>query len=243
MRRFDVALLALRDINVAYGSIRALKGISLSVLEGQIVSLIGANGAGKSTTLRAISGLVKVNSGTITFDNKDITNLQPHQVVAIGISHAPEGRMIFSNLTVRENLNMGAYLRGDRREIKQDADFVFGLFPRLSERLNQVGGTLSGGEQQMLAIGRALMARPRLLLLDEPSLGIAPNLMRLIFEKIVEINRELGMAMLLVEQNARQALKIAHYAYVLETGAVALEGSGAELAQNEQVSKAYLGDA
>lgn len=238
-----MASLVLRELNVCYGSIRALRGISLSVAAGQIVTMIGANGAGKTTTLRAISGLIKVTSGRVTFGDQDITNRPPHRIVATGISQAPEGRMIFANLTVRENLNMGAYLRKDRGQIKRDAEFVFALFPRLAERIKQPGGTLSGGEQQMLAIARALMARPRMLLLDEPSLGMAPLLVKAIFEKIVEINRELQMTMLLVEQNAHQALKIAHYAYVLETGTIALEGPGQDLARNEQVRKAYLGEA
>lgn len=235
-------LLEVRGLKVAYGAIVALRGISLEVAKGHIVTLIGANGAGKTSALRAISGLVKVSSGSIIFAETELTNCAPHQIVAAGLSHSPEGRMIFANLTVRENLDMGAYLRRDKVEIRRDLDFVFTIFPRLSERARQSGGTLSGGEQQMLAIGRALMARPRMLLLDEPSLGIAPLLVKSIFEKIVEINRELGMTILLVEQNAHLALKIANYGYVLETGSVSLHGPAAEIEQNPDVRKAYLGE-
>jgi branched-chain amino acid transport system ATP-binding protein len=232
----------LSNLHVKYGAITALKGISLSVKEGQIVTMIGANGAGKSTLLRAISGLIRTASGSIVFDGKEITNLAAHKVVAVGISHAPEGRMIFANLTVKENLEMGAYLRSNKSEINHDFERVFSLFPRLKERIKQSGGTLSGGEQQMLAIGRALMARPKMLLLDEPSLGIGPILVKAIFSTIVEINKEFGMTILLVEQNAHLALKIAHYGYVLETGHIILEGPASDLAQNEQVRKAYLGE-
>ncbi|MDZ4724267.1 MAG: ABC transporter ATP-binding protein [candidate division Zixibacteria bacterium] len=235
-------MLVLSNLEVCYGAISALRGVSLAVSKGQIVTLIGANGAGKTTTLRAISGLVKTKSGSITFTEKEIGNRPPHEIVAAGISHSPEGRMIFANLTVKENLNMGAYLRRDKVEIKKDLDYVFTIFPRLSERLKQAGGTLSGGEQQMLAIGRALMARPKMLLLDEPSLGIAPLLVKLIFEKIVEINKELGMTILLVEQNAHLALKVANYGYVMETGEITLHGPAAEIEQNEAVRKAYLGE-
>lgn len=235
-------MLELKDLRVSYGAIKALCGISLKVQKGQIVTLIGANGAGKSTTLRAISGIFKVTSGSIVYDGHDITNKPPHEIVAMGISHVPEGRMIFANLTVKENLDMGAYLRKDKAEIKKDLEFVFVLFPRLKERLKQMGGTLSGGEQQMLAIARALMAKPRLLLLDEPSLGIAPILVKAIFEKIVEINKELGTTILLVEQNAHLALKIAQYGYVMETGLIRLEGKASEIEQNEEVRKAYLGE-
>ncbi len=235
-------MLVLSDLAVSYGAIKALRGVSLTVEEGQIVTLIGANGAGKSTALRAISGLAKTAGGSIRFADREITNRPPHEIVAAGISHVPEGRMIFANLTVRENLEMGAYLRHDKAGIKQDAEYVFELFPRLQERLKQMGGTLSGGEQQMLAIARALMARPKMLLLDEPSLGIAPILVKAIFEKIVEVNRELGTTILLVEQNAHLALKIAHYGYVLETGEIRLHGPAAEIGQNEEVRKAYLGE-
>lgn len=235
-------MLTIRDLQVKYGAITALRGISLDVPEQQIITLIGANGAGKTTTLRAISGLAKATAGSIRFNDTDLVQLRPHQIVAAGVSHSPEGRMIFANLTVQENLQMGAYLRHDKGAIRHDLDYIFSIFPRLSERLKQAGGTLSGGEQQMLAIGRALMARPKLLLLDEPSLGIAPLLVKLIFEKIVEINRELKMTMLLVEQNAHLALKVATYAYVMETGTIQLSGPSAVIEQNADVRKAYLGE-
>ena len=235
-------MIELKDLRVAYGAIKALSGIAINVQKGQIVTLIGANGAGKSTTLRAISGIIKVSGGSIICEGRDITNKPPHEIVAMGISHVPEGRMIFANLTVKENLDMGAYLRKDKAEIKKELEYVFVLFPRLKERLKQMGGTLSGGEQQMLAIARALMAKPKLLLLDEPSLGIAPILVKAIFEKIVEINKELGTTILLVEQNAHLALKIANYGYVMETGLIRLEGKASEIAQNEEVRKAYLGE-
>jgi branched-chain amino acid transport system ATP-binding protein len=235
-------MLEIKDLHVKYGAIEALKGISLSVQQGQIVTMIGANGAGKSTLLRTISGLIKTCSGKITFDNQDITNMPAHKVVKIGISHSPEGRMIFANLTVKENLEMGAFPRNDKREITADLERVYHLFPRLKERLKQLGGTLSGGEQQMLAIGRGLMARPRMLLLDEPSLGIGPILVKAIFETITEINKDLGMTILLVEQNAHLALKIAQYGYVLETGHIILEGPSGDIARNPQVRKAYLGE-
>jgi branched-chain amino acid transport system ATP-binding protein len=203
---------------------------------------LGANGAGKSTTLRAVSGLAKASGGSIRLWGQEIGNTPPHKIVAAGVSQSPEGRMIFANLTVRENLEMGGFLRRDRHAFKDDLDYIFKLFPRLKERLDQPGGTLSGGEQQMLAIGRALMARPKLLLLDEPSLGIGPILVKAIFETIVEINKERGLTILLVEQNAHMALKVAHYAYVLETGTITFHGPSAEIAQNEQVRKAYLGE-
>jgi branched-chain amino acid transport system ATP-binding protein len=235
-------MLEISNLHVKYGAIAALKGISLSVKPGQIVTMIGANGAGKSTLLRAISGLIRVADGSISFDGTNITNLAPHKVVKAGISHAPEGRMIFANLTVKENLEMGAYPRSNRGEIAHDLERVFVLFPRLKERLKQSGGTLSGGEQQMLAIGRALMARPKMLLLDEPSLGIGPILVKAIFATIQEINKEFGMTILLVEQNAHLALKIAQYGYVLETGHIILDGAASDIAQNEQVRKAYLGE-
>jgi branched-chain amino acid transport system ATP-binding protein len=235
-------MLKVENLHVKYGAIAALKGISLSVGRGQIVTMIGANGAGKSTLLRTISGLFKSSQGSIQFDGRDITTLSPHKIVGSGISHAPEGRMIFANLSVKENLEMGAYPRKDKDGIARDLERVFVLFPRLKERIKQSGGTLSGGEQQMLAIGRALMANPKMLLLDEPSLGIGPILVKAIFERIVEINKELGMTILLVEQNAHLALKIAHYGYVLETGHIILEGQAADIARNEQVRKAYLGE-
>ncbi|MEW6412577.1 MAG: ABC transporter ATP-binding protein [Candidatus Zixiibacteriota bacterium] len=235
-------LLEITDLVVKYGAIAALRGISLSVSPGQIVTMIGANGAGKSTLLRAISGLVAVASGKITFSRQDITNHPAQRIVGTGISHAPEGRMIFANLTVKENLEMGAYLRKDKAGITGDFERVFALFPRLKERMYQPGGTLSGGEQQMLAVGRALMARPRVLLLDEPSLGIGPILVKAIFATIVEINKELGMTILLVEQNAHMALKVAHYAYVIETGAIVLEGPSSDMARNALVRKTYLSE-
>jgi len=236
-------MLEIRDLHVSYGQIKALKGISLSVPEKAIVTLIGGNGAGKTTLLRTISGLLKARSGSIRWNDSELTHCAAHDVVKQGIAHAPEGRMIFANLTVQENLRMGAYLRKDAEGIKQDLEFAFTVFPRLKERLSQQGGTLSGGEQQMLAIARALMSKPKMLLLDEPSLGIAPKLVRTIFEKIVEINRELGVSVLLVEQNANLALAIAHSGYVIETGSIVLSGLASELAQNEEVKRAYLGTA
>jgi len=234
-------MLEIRDLKVSYGAIAALHGISLTVPAGQIVTLIGANGAGKSTTLRAISGLVKPQSGTITFAGDAIAGLPPHQIVARGVRQSPEGRMVFANLTVQENLQMGAYLRRDKAGIAQDMEYCFSIFPRLRERVKQSAGTLSGGEQQMLAIARALVGRPRCLLLDEPSLGIAPLLVKAIFERIVEINRSLGLTILLVEQNARLALEISHYGYVLESGRILLHGEAASLRDNSQVQAAYLG--
>lgn len=234
-------ILDIRNLSVSYGAIRALHGISLHIPTGRIVTLVGANGAGKSTILRTISGILKPTSGQILFRDQNLIGLPPHKIVALGIAHAPEGRMIFSNLTVLENLRMGAYRRTCKKELAAGLDQVFGLFPRLAERSRQEGGTLSGGEQQMLAIARALMSRPDCLLLDEPSLGIAPILVRTIFEKIVEINRELGLSILLVEQNANLALGISHHAYVLETGRVSLEGAPATLRENPAVRAAYLG--
>ena len=234
-------MLSVRDLHVSYGQIKAIKGISLSVDTGSIVTLIGANGAGKTTLLHTISGLIKPKSGSVTVGSDELTALPPHEIVKRGIAHSPEGRMIFANLTVHENLKMGAYLRKDADGITRDMDYVFGIFPRLKERIWQPGGTLSGGEQQMLAIGRALMSQPKVLLLDEPSLGIAPILVRTIFEKIVEINKNLGVTVLLVEQNANMALAIASKVYVLVTGTIVLEGTAADLAENENVKKAYLG--
>jgi len=234
-------MLEIKNLAVNYGAIAALHGISISVPDGQIVTLIGANGAGKTTTLKTISGLLKPASGEIIYDSQNIAGFPPHRIVAQGVSQSPEGRMIFANLTVHENLQLGAYLQKNRETIRRDLDRVFALFPRLKEREKQIAGTLSGGEQQMLAIGRALMSRPRLLLLDEPSLGLAPLLVKTIFEKIVEINREQGLTILLVEQNANLALEISHFAYVLETGKVVLKGSSAELRQNPKVKSAYLG--
>jgi branched-chain amino acid transport system ATP-binding protein len=233
-------LLNLEDLNVHYGAIWALKGVNLTVGEGEIVSLIGANGAGKSTTLRAISGVVKASSGGISFQGEDITKVPAHDIVKKGIAQVPEGRRVFANLSVLENLELGAYIRRDTSGIKRDLDDVLDRFPRLKERIGQVAGTLSGGEQQMLAIGRALMTRPKLMLLDEPSMGLAPLLVKEIFSIIREINEE-GTTILLVEQNARMALQVASRAYVLETGRIVLDGSAKELAMNEGVKKAYLG--
>jgi branched-chain amino acid transport system ATP-binding protein len=234
-------VLEIRDLHVNYGSIAALHGISLKVPTGGIVTLIGANGAGKTTTLRTISGIVKAKSGTIIFEGEDITALPAHKIVARGIAQSPEGRMVFANLTVKENLQMGAYLRNDRQGIADDQEYVYGVFPRLKEREKQTAGTLSGGEQQMLAIGRALMSRPKCLMLDEPSLGIAPILVKTIFEKIVEINKTRGITMLLVEQNANLALEVSHYGYVLETGRIILEEASDALMRNARVKESYLG--
>jgi len=237
-----MALLHIENLRTYYGHVQALKGIDLEVEEGEIVTLIGANGAGKTTTLRTISGLIRPREGQITFDGEDITRLPAHRIVEEGISHAPEGRQIFSTLTVTENLNMGAYsLGGDTEAIEENRHRVFDLFPRLEERKDQLGGTLSGGEQQMLTIGRALMARPRLMMLDEPSLGLAPMLVRAIFDTIRQINAR-GVTVLLVEQNARAALKAADRGYVLETGRVVLSGPAGELLRDERVRKAYLGE-
>jgi branched-chain amino acid transport system ATP-binding protein len=233
------ALLAIRGLDVYYGAVHALKGVDLEVRRGEIVTLIGANGAGKSTLLRAISGLVRPRAGSITFDGQDLVRLPAHDVVVAGISHAPEGRAVFANLTVEDNLVLGAYRRKDGG-IAADMERMIALFPRLGERRRQASGTMSGGEQQMLAIARALMSRPRLVLLDEPSLGLAPLLVADIFRTIVEINPE-GTTILLVEQNANQALKIAHRGYVLETGKVALSDDAANLLANPAVKEAYLG--
>lgn len=234
-------MLEIRELEVCYGSIRALQGISIKAEKGSIVTLVGANGAGKTTTLRTVSGVVKARSGKITFNGEEITNKPPHQIVARGLAQAPEGRMIFANLTVMENLQMGAYLRRDKEGIANDLQYVYGIFPRLREREKQIAGTLSGGEQQMLAIGRALMSKPKCLMLDEPSLGIAPILVQTIFDKIVEINRSLGLTILLVEQNANLALEISHYGYVLETGRVLLHDRSDALRENEEIRAAYLG--
>jgi branched-chain amino acid transport system ATP-binding protein len=233
-------MLELDDLHVHYGTIWALKGINLTVGKGEIVSLIGANGAGKSTTLRAISGIVKTSSGRLSFQGEDLTKVPSHDIVKKGIAQVPEGRRVFANLSVYENLEMGAYTRNDTKGIKQDLEGVLDRFPRLRERISQVAGTLSGGEQQMLAIGRALMTRPKLMLLDEPSMGLAPLLVKEIFSIIEEINKD-GTTILLVEQNARMALQIAHRAYVLETGRIVLDGPAQELATQEDVKKAYLG--
>jgi branched-chain amino acid transport system ATP-binding protein len=234
-------MLEIKNLQVNYGAIAALQGISVSVNPGSIVTLIGANGAGKTTALKAISGLLKPRSGEIIYDGKNIAGLPPHQIVKLGLSHVPEGRMIFANLTVLENLQLGAYLQTDKQVIRHELEHVFSLFPRLAEREKQIAGTLSGGEQQMLAIGRALMSKPRLLLLDEPSLGLAPLLVKTIFEKIVEINRQQGLTILLVEQNANLALEVSSFGYVLETGKITLQGDSPSLRQNPQVKSAYLG--
>ena len=234
-------MLEVRDLRVSYGRIEAIHGISLEVRKGEIVCLIGANGAGKSTTLRAVSGLLRPAAGEVVFDGARLNGMAPHRIVGLGLSHVPEGRMVFTNLTVDENLRMGAYLRRDLAGVAADRAFVLETFPRLAERVAQQAGTLSGGEQQMLAIGRALMGRPRCLMLDEPSLGIAPILVRQIFDKIREINRELGLTVLLVEQNANLALEVSHRGYVLETGRVMLSGEAAVLRADERVREAYLG--
>ncbi|WP_448379468.1 ABC transporter ATP-binding protein [Fervidobacterium sp.] len=233
-------MLEILDLHVHYGGIHALKGISMKVEEGQIISLIGANGAGKSTTLRTICGLKEASRGSIKYKGIELTKLDTSEIVKLGVTMVPEGRRVFSNLTVYENLLAGAYLRKDKEGIKKDIEYVFGLFPRLRERLNQRAGTLSGGEQQMLAIGRALMSRPKLLLLDEPSLGLAPVLVKEVFQMIKKIHSE-GVTILLVEQNAYEALKLCDYGYVLETGRIVLQGTGKELLEDERVRKAYLG--
>jgi branched-chain amino acid transport system ATP-binding protein len=236
-----MAMLELRNVETFYGNIMALKGISLSVNEGEIITLIGANGAGKSTALMTICGITPPRRGEILFLEKPIHRVEPHEIVALGVSQVPEGRRIFPLLTVTENLAMGAFLRDDGEEIARDMEYIFSLFPILKERRHQQGGTLSGGEQQMLAISRALMARPRLLLLDEPSLGLAPLVFQLIFRMIPKINRENGTTILLVEQNANMALRIAHRGYVLENGRIILEGAAESLLNNEEVKRAYLG--
>lgn len=233
-------MLEVKDIDVYYGAIHALKKLSITVEKGSIVTLIGANGAGKTTTLKTISGLLRPRSGSIMFDNVDITKVPPEKIVGKGISQVPEGRRVFPSMTVLENLEMGAYLRNDKKEIEADLEGVFFRFPRLKERKKQMAGTLSGGEQQMLAIGRALMARPQLLLMDEPSMGLAPLLVKEIFSIIKDIN-ERGTTILLVEQNANMALSIADKAYVIETGEIVLQGSAQELMNSPEVKKAYLG--
>ena len=235
-----MAMLDIKDINVYYGAIHAIKGISLYVNEGEIVTLIGANGAGKSTTLRTISGLLKPKTGTITFLGNDIAGMPAHKIVGEGISQVPEGRRIFAEMTVMENLELGAFIRNDKKTIAQDLKMVFRRFPRLEERKLQLAGTLSGGEQQMLVMGRALMSKPKLLLLDEPSMGLAPLLIREIFSIIVDINKT-GTTVLLVEQNANMALSIANRAYVLETGRITISGDAKKLAASEEIRKAYLG--
>lgn len=234
-------LLSVKNINVYYGSIHAIKDVSFHVDEGEIVTLIGANGAGKTTTMHAISGLLKLASGEITYDGNLISKMEAHKIVRLGLAQVPEGRRVFSGLTVQQNLSMGAYTRHDGKDaIQSDYDMVFDLLPRLKERRNQPAGTLSGGEQQMLAVGRALMSRPDMIMLDEPSLGLAPLLVKEIFNIIRRINED-GMTVLLVEQNAFAALSVAHYAYILEVGRVVLEGTGQELLENPKVKEAYLG--
>jgi branched-chain amino acid transport system ATP-binding protein len=234
-------VLEVHNLSVQYGAITALHGISLTVPAGSIVTLIGGNGAGKTTTLRAISGMVKPTSGRILFDGQDITGLAPHEIVRRGLAHSPEGRLVFANLTVMENLQMGAYLQRDSQWIASELEYVFGMFPRLRERREQHAGTLSGGEQQMLAIGRALMSRPRFLMLDEPSLGIAPLLVKEIFARLVELNRERSLPILLVEQNAHLALEVSTHGYVLETGRVLLSDRSSVLRDSPEVRSAYLG--
>jgi branched-chain amino acid transport system ATP-binding protein len=234
------AMLTVQDLHVYYGNIAAVKGLTLAVRPGEIVTLIGSNGAGKSTTLRTISGLLHARRGSVTFKGKDISRLPGHQVVAQGISHSPEGRRIFGRMTVDENLDLGAFLRKDRSEIAEDKERVLELFPRLRERITQKAGTMSGGEQQMLAVGRALMGRPQLLLLDEPSMGLAPVLVDLIFDTIQTI-RDQGTTVLVVEQNALAALRIADYAYLLESGNLKLEGRGSDLAKDDDIVRAYMG--
>ena len=233
-------MLEIKDLHVSYGGIKALRGIDITVPDGKIVTLIGANGAGKSTMLRTISGLVKAESGSIVLDGKEILGLSINKICAEGIALSPEGRRVFSDLTVEENIKIGAYLRKDKSEIKNDMDWVYSLFPRLKERSWQFAGTLSGGEQQMLAVARALMSKPKVLMLDEPSLGLAPLIVQQIFEIIRQINKD-DVTVLLIEQNANMALKVADYGYVLETGSIVLEGTGEELLSNESVREAYLG--
>ena len=233
-------MLSVKNLCVSYGGIKALRGIDIEVPDGQIVTLIGANGAGKSTLLRTISGLVKADSGSIILDGKELSGLPINKICQEGIALSPEGRRVFSDLTVQENLRIGAYLRNDKKEIEKDLEWVYELFPRLKERSWQFAGTLSGGEQQMLAVGRALMSRPKILMMDEPSLGLAPLIVQLIFNIIDEINKK-GVTILLIEQNANMALKIAHSAYVIETGSIVMQGTGQELLANEKVRAAYLG--
>ncbi len=233
-------MLQVNEINTYYDNIHALKGVSLEVKEGEIVTLIGSNGAGKTTTLGTITGLLKAKSGSITFEGKDITEVNPSDIVKLGLSLSPEGRLVFPGLTVEQNLELGAYTRSDKKEVAESYKRVYELFPRLKERVKQVAGTLSGGEQQMLAIGRALMSKPKLLLLDEPSLGLAPNLVMMIFDLIKEINKQ-GVSVLLIEQNAKMALSVAHRAYVLETGKVILSGDAKEMLNDDKVKAAYFG--
>jgi len=240
-RQARQCILEVEGLHVSYGAIIALRGISLRVAKGEVVALIGANGAGKTTTLRAVSGMLRPKSGRILLEGEAVQGMKSHLLVPRGMAHAPEGRGIFLNLTVGENLDLGGYLRKDRVQMAEDLDYVFGLFPRLKERQRQVGGTLSGGEQQMLAISRALMSRPKLLLLDEPSLGLAPQVVETIFRILREVNAR-GVSILLVEQNAHLALNLADHGYVLETGEVAMEGPGRELLASPEIRRAYLGE-
>ncbi len=234
-------MLEIKDLVVKYGGITALNGISMNVEEGKIITLVGANGAGKSTTLRTITGLVSPVSGSITYDGKELIGLNTKDIVKMGITLVPEGRHVFADMTVDENLMIGAYLRKDKENFKKDIDFVHEMFPILKERSKQLSGTLSGGEQQMLAVGRALMSKPKVLMMDEPSLGLAPLVVKDIFRIIQKVNQEQNMTVLLIEQNANAALKIAHYGYVMETGSIGLEGTGPELLANEHVKELYLG--
>ncbi|MFV0352962.1 MAG: ABC transporter ATP-binding protein [Oscillospiraceae bacterium] len=236
-----MALLEVQDLHVYYDAIHAIKGISFEVQEGEIVTLIGANGAGKTTTLHTISGLLKPRSGFVTFANTNIVSIKPHKIIRLGLAQVPEGRRVFSRLTVKENLVMGAYVRNNQQEIDKDYAHVLELLPRLKERLKQTAGTLSGGEQQMLAIGRALMARPKMLLLDEPSMGLSPLLVQEIFSIIRDVNQKTGTTVLLVEQNAKMALEIASRAYVMETGRIVMSGEASKLADTPEVKRAYLG--
>lgn len=235
-------MLKIEDLEVSYGAVQALRGISMEVNDGEIVSLIGANGAGKTTTLHAITGLVPIKSGSVIYDGHDLRKTDPSRIVTMGLAHVPEGRQVFTRMTVAENLAMGAYFRKDKKAIADDLERVYARFPRLKERAKQLAGTLSGGEQQMLAVGRALMSRPKLLMMDEPSLGLAPLVVRDIFSIIQEINKQ-GVTILLIEQNANMALKVADWAYVMQTGSILMQGPGEELAANEEVKAAYLGTA
>ena len=236
-----MALLEVQDIQVYYGMIQALKGVSFSVNEGEVIALIGANGAGKTTTLHTVTGLLRAKSGHIIYDGQDITKVPPHKIVTMGMAHVPEGRRVFANMTVLQNLKMGAFTRSDKNEIDATIEKVYKRFPRLKERQNQTAGTLSGGEQQMLAMGRALMSKPKLLLLDEPSMGLSPILVNEIFDIIKEVNEKEGVTILLVEQNANKALSIADHAYVLETGNITVSGKAEDVANNPRVREAYLG--
>ena len=235
-----MALLEVQDIQVYYGMIQALKGVSFSVNEGEVIALIGANGAGKTTTLHTVTGLLRAKSGHIIYDGQDITKVPPHKIVTMGMAHVPEGRRVFANMTVLQNLKMGAFTRSDKNEIDATIEKVYKRFPRLKERQNQTAGTLSGGEQQMLAMGRALMSQPKIILMDEPSMGLSPLLVKEIFTMIQELH-ESGITILLVEQNAKMALAVSDRAYVLETGTISMEGAAADLAEDDRVRKAYLG--